>query len=158
MNRKVLLLSQSFNKIKYANLQLTASASRDLVENPFRPVVLRSGRWKIQSAYGDIGVRYRDDETVAYVASRMPSVYASCHRVLREVQSFSFIKILFFFPRQITLLLMSFAFELWVCDCRSAGGCQSFLHPKFWTLVLVQAQLFGKLILCSVHMSTKNEF
>ncbi|KAG6501864.1 hypothetical protein ZIOFF_041748 [Zingiber officinale] len=86
MNRKVLLLSQSFNKIKYANLQLTASASRDLVENPFRPVVLRSGRWKIQSAYGDIGVKYSEDETVAYVASRMPAIYSACHRVLREVR------------------------------------------------------------------------
>ncbi|KAG6497917.1 hypothetical protein ZIOFF_045825 [Zingiber officinale] len=50
------------------------------------PVVLRSGRWKIQSAYGDIGVKYSEDETVAYVASRMPAIYSACHRVLREVR------------------------------------------------------------------------
>ncbi|THU74529.1 hypothetical protein C4D60_Mb04t34340 [Musa balbisiana] len=86
MNRKVLLLSESFNKIKDANLQLAASAYRDLVDDPFRPVEHRAGRWKIQSAYGDIGLKYRDDETVAYVASRMPAVYSACHRVLREVR------------------------------------------------------------------------
>ncbi|RRT82253.1 hypothetical protein B296_00013320 [Ensete ventricosum] len=86
MNRKVLLLSESFNKIKDANLQLAASTYRDLVDDPFRPVEHRAGRWKIQSAYGDIGLKYRDDETVAYVASRMPAVYSACHRVLREVR------------------------------------------------------------------------
>ncbi|KAI3866806.1 hypothetical protein MKW92_050391 [Papaver armeniacum] len=28
----------------------------------------------------------RDDETLAYVASRMPAVYSACHRILREVR------------------------------------------------------------------------
>ncbi|XP_008775004.2 methyltransferase-like protein 17, mitochondrial isoform X2 [Phoenix dactylifera] len=86
MNRKVLLLSESFSRIKDANLQLMASSSRDLVDDPHRPVDHRSARWKIQSAYGDIGLKYREDETVAYVASRMPAVYSACHRVLREVR------------------------------------------------------------------------
>nr|XP_010919278.1 LOW QUALITY PROTEIN: methyltransferase-like protein 17, mitochondrial [Elaeis guineensis] len=86
MNRKVLLLSESFSRIKDANLQLIASSSRDLVDDPYRPVDHRSARWKIQSAYGDIGLKYREDETEAYVASRMPAVYSACHRVLREVR------------------------------------------------------------------------
>lgn len=85
MNRKVLLLSQSFNRLKETNLQLAASASRELVEDPFRPVVHGGARWKIRSAYGDIGLKYKEDETVAYVASRMPAVYSACHRVLKEV-------------------------------------------------------------------------
>ncbi|OAY78496.1 Methyltransferase-like protein 17, mitochondrial [Ananas comosus] len=86
MNRKVLLLSESFNRIKDANQHLAASASRDLVEDPHRPVDHRSARWKIRSAYGDIGLKYREDETIAYIASRMPAVYSACHRVLREVR------------------------------------------------------------------------
>ncbi|WOL07008.1 37S ribosomal protein S22, mitochondrial [Canna indica] len=86
LNRKVMLLSESFNRIKDTNLQMAASASRELVDDPFRPVVHRAGRWKIQSSYGDIGLKYKDDETVAYVASRMPAVYSACHRVLREVR------------------------------------------------------------------------
>ncbi|KAK8918907.1 hypothetical protein KSP39_PZI021056 [Platanthera zijinensis] len=85
MNRKVLLLSQSFNRLKETNLQLASSASRELVEDPFRPVVHGGARWKIRSAYGDIGLKYKEDETVAYVASRMPAVYTACHRVLKEV-------------------------------------------------------------------------
>ncbi|KAF3321354.1 methyltransferase-like protein 17 [Carex littledalei] len=86
MNRKVMLLSESFCRVKEANLQLAASTSRALVEDPHRPVENRAARWKIQSAYGDIGLRYREDETVAYVASRMPAVYTAIHRVLREVR------------------------------------------------------------------------
>ncbi|XP_073001350.1 uncharacterized protein [Typha latifolia] len=86
MNRKVLLLSESFNKIKDVNLQLAASASRELVEDPLKPISHCSARWKIKSAYGDIGLKYKEDETVAYVASRMPAVYSACHRVLREVR------------------------------------------------------------------------
>ncbi|KAM0939277.1 putative ribosomal protein Rsm22 [Dioscorea sansibarensis] len=86
MNRKVLLLSQSFNLIKETNLQLAASASRELVDDPMKSLDVRSGRWKIKSSYGDIGFKYQEDETVAYVASRMPSVYSACHRVLKEVR------------------------------------------------------------------------
>lgn len=85
MNRKVLLLSQSFNLIKETNLQLAASASRELVDDPMKSLDDRSGRWKIKSSYGDIGFKYQEDETVAYVASRMPAVYSACHRVLKEV-------------------------------------------------------------------------
>lgn len=86
MNRKVLLLSESFSRIKDVNLQLAATASRELVEDPLKSITQRSGRWKIRSAYGDIGLRYREDETVAYVASRMPAVYSVCYRVLKEVR------------------------------------------------------------------------
>jgi ribosomal protein RSM22 (predicted rRNA methylase) len=85
MNRKVMLLSESFCRVKEANLQLAASTSRALVEDPHHPVETRAARWKIQSAYGDIGLQYKEDETVAYVASRMPAVYAAIYRVLREV-------------------------------------------------------------------------
>ncbi|KAF9602477.1 hypothetical protein IFM89_028491 [Coptis chinensis] len=85
LKRKVLSLSQSFNKMKDANLLLTASTSRELVEDPFKAIE-RSKRWKIKSAYGDIGFKYRDDQTIAYVASRMPAVYSACHRVLKEVK------------------------------------------------------------------------
>nr|CAD1835465.1 unnamed protein product [Ananas comosus var. bracteatus] len=52
MNRKVLLLSESFNRIKDANQHLAASASRDLVEDPHRPVDHRShgGRYGRRTA------------------------------------------------------------------------------------------------------------
>ena len=84
MKRKVLRLSQSLNEIKGVNLQLTAATSRELVEDPLKSVD-QSKRWKVQSSYGDIGLMYRDDETIAYVASRMPAVFSACYRVLKEV-------------------------------------------------------------------------
>ncbi|EXC52362.1 Methyltransferase-like protein 17 [Morus notabilis] len=77
---KVLRLSQSLNEIKGASLQITAAASKDLVDER------QSRRWKIQSSYGDIGLKYRDDQTIAYVASRMPAVFSACYRVLSEVR------------------------------------------------------------------------
>ncbi|XP_021288973.1 methyltransferase-like protein 17, mitochondrial [Herrania umbratica] len=85
MRRKVLRLSESFSQIKDVNLHLTAETSKELVEDPLKSVE-QSKRWKIKSAYGDIGLTYRDDETVAYVASRMPAVYSACYRVLSEVR------------------------------------------------------------------------
>nr|XP_043628666.1 uncharacterized protein LOC122600075 [Erigeron canadensis] len=85
MKRKVLRLSESFNAIKDVNLQLAASTARELVEDPFKYVGC-SKRWKIRSNYGDIGLKYRDDQTIAYVASRMPAVFSACHRVLNEVR------------------------------------------------------------------------
>nr|KJB52338.1 hypothetical protein B456_008G256700 [Gossypium raimondii] len=85
MRRKVLRLSQSFSDIKDVNLQLVAETSKELVADPLKSME-QSQRWKIKSAYGDIGLTYRDDETVAYVASRMPSVYSACYRVLSEVR------------------------------------------------------------------------
>lgn len=84
MKRKVLRLSQSFNEIKNVNLQLTTTTSREIVEDPLKSFE-QSKRWKIKSSYGDIGLTYRDDETIAYVASRMPAVYSACYRVLKEV-------------------------------------------------------------------------
>ncbi|CAN0908884.1 Methyltransferase-like protein 17, mitochondrial [Linum grandiflorum] len=84
MKKKVLRLSQSFKEIKDANLMLTANTSKELVDDPFKSME-SSQRWKIRSAYGDIGLKYSDSETVAYVASRMPAVYSACYRVLSEV-------------------------------------------------------------------------
>ncbi|KAK3228124.1 hypothetical protein Dsin_007986 [Dipteronia sinensis] len=85
MKRKVLRLSESFNEIKGKNLMLTESTSKELFEDPLKSID-QSKRWKIKSSYGDIGLTYRDDETIAYVASRMPAVYSACFRVLREVR------------------------------------------------------------------------
>ncbi|PSS11224.1 Methyltransferase-like protein [Actinidia chinensis var. chinensis] len=85
MRRKVLSLSQSFNEIKDVNLQLNASTSRELVEDPLKSLE-SSKRWKIKTSYGDIGLKYREDQTVAYVASRMPAVYSACYRILSEVR------------------------------------------------------------------------
>lgn len=89
MNRKVLLLSASFDRAKGTGAELAAAATRGaLLDDPNAPAGAeqRAARWKVRSAYGDIGLRYREDETVAYVASRMPAIYAACHRVLREVR------------------------------------------------------------------------
>ncbi|KAI3862214.1 hypothetical protein MKX03_037384, partial [Papaver bracteatum] len=68
MKRNVLSLSQSFANIKSDNETLNATTSRAL------------------TSYGDCGLKYRDDKTLAYVASRMPAVYSACHRILREVR------------------------------------------------------------------------
>ncbi|GAV68691.1 Rsm22 domain-containing protein [Cephalotus follicularis] len=84
MKRKVLSLSASFSEIKDVNLQLPAATSKELVEDPFKSME-RSKRWKIKSCYGDIGLKYKDDQTIAYVASRMPAVFSACHRILSEV-------------------------------------------------------------------------
>lgn len=75
------------------NLQLVAETSKELVADPLKSME-QSQRWKIKSAYGDIGLTYRDDETVAYVASRMPAVYSACFRVLSEVPIFYSSKLL----------------------------------------------------------------
>ncbi|KAM3396543.1 rsm22-cox11 tandem protein 2, mitochondrial [Capsicum galapagoense] len=84
MKRKVLRLSESFSEIKQVNLMLPTSTSKELFEDPLKSVDC-SQRWKIRSAYGDIGLKYREDETLAYVASRMPAVYSALYRVLSEV-------------------------------------------------------------------------
>ncbi|KAG8092314.1 hypothetical protein GUJ93_ZPchr0012g19203 [Zizania palustris] len=89
MNRKVLLLSASFERAKGTGAELAAAATRGaLLDDPRAPsgAEQRAARWKVRSAYGDIGLRYSEDETVAYVASRMPAIYSACHRVLREVR------------------------------------------------------------------------
>jgi ribosomal protein RSM22 (predicted rRNA methylase) len=89
MNRKVLLLSASFDRAKGTSAELAAAATRGaLLDEPNAPADAEqwAARWKVRSAYGDIGLRYREDETVAYVASRMPAIYAACHCVLREVR------------------------------------------------------------------------
>lgn len=85
VKKKVLRLSESFNGIKDVNRLLPSSISKELVEDPFKTME-QSKRWKIKSSYGDIGLTYRDDETVAYVASRMPAVYSACYRILKEIR------------------------------------------------------------------------
>ncbi|PIN07773.1 Mitochondrial/chloroplast ribosome small subunit component [Handroanthus impetiginosus] len=85
MRRKVLSLSQSFNGIKEANLLLPSSTSKELVEDPLKAME-RSQRWKVKTAYGDVGLKYQEDQTVAYVAARMPAVYSALYRVLSEVK------------------------------------------------------------------------
>lgn len=80
-------LSQSLNEVKYANLLLTSSASRDLLENPQKSLESSSSkRWKLATSYGDMGLKYRENEALAYMASRMPAVYSACYRILREVR------------------------------------------------------------------------
>ncbi|KAF6146018.1 hypothetical protein GIB67_033377 [Kingdonia uniflora] len=86
MRRSVLRLSESFNKIKQANNQLVTTTSNELIQDSMGKSIDRAQRWKICTSYGDTGLKYRDDETVAYVASRMPSVYSACYRVLKEVR------------------------------------------------------------------------
>nr|GMD01543.1 rsm22-cox11 tandem protein 2, mitochondrial-like [Ipomoea batatas] len=85
MKRNVLRLSESFSHIKEVNLLLPTTTSREIVEDPLKSVGC-SKRWKIQSAYGDIGLRYQEGEAIAYVASRMPAVYSALYRVLSEVR------------------------------------------------------------------------
>ncbi|KAK7849806.1 methyltransferase-like protein 17 [Quercus suber] len=86
MKRKVLRLSQSLNTIKDVNAQMVMTTSRELVEDPLKTVEHSKQRWKIKSSYGDIGFKYMEDETAAYVASRMPAVFSACYRVLKEVR------------------------------------------------------------------------
>ncbi|XP_021757722.1 methyltransferase-like protein 17, mitochondrial [Chenopodium quinoa] len=85
MKKKVLRLSASFAEIKDVNRLLPMSISKELVEDPLKSME-QSKRWKIKSEYGDIGLTYTDDETVAYVATRMPAVYSACYRILREIK------------------------------------------------------------------------
>lgn len=71
-------------EIKNVNLMLIESTAEDLFEDPLKSME-QSKLWKVKSAYGDIGLKYGDDESIAYVASRMPAVYSACYRVLSEV-------------------------------------------------------------------------
>ncbi|CAA2956545.1 37S ribosomal S22, mitochondrial-like isoform X3 [Olea europaea subsp. europaea] len=85
MRRKVLSLSKSFNEIKEVNLLLPTTSSKGLVEDPLKSME-QSQRWKVKTAYGDIGLRYHEDQTIAYLAARMPAVYSALYRVLSEVR------------------------------------------------------------------------
>ncbi|GAB2235308.1 hypothetical protein Droror1_Dr00025731 [Drosera rotundifolia] len=87
MKRKVLRLTESFRVVKEANRLLASSTGKELVEDPMREGTGR--RWKVGGVGvggGDVGVLYGEDEVGAYVATRMPAVYAACYRVLREVK------------------------------------------------------------------------
>ncbi|CAH9065757.1 unnamed protein product [Cuscuta epithymum] len=85
IKRKVLRLSESFSHIKEANLLLPTTTAKEIMQDPLNSIGC-SKRWKVQSVYGDIGLKYQEDETLAYVASRMPAVYSALYRVLSEVR------------------------------------------------------------------------
>ncbi|CAI9775799.1 unnamed protein product [Fraxinus pennsylvanica] len=80
MRRKVLSLSQSFNEIKEVNLLLPTMSSKGLVEDPLKSME-QSERWKVKTAYGDIGLSYQEDQTIAYLAARMPAVYSALYQM-----------------------------------------------------------------------------
>ena len=145
MNRKVLLLSASFDRAKGTGAELAAAATRGaLLDDPNAPsgAEQRAARWKVRSAYGDIGLQYREDETVAYVASRMPAIYAACHRVLREVRELPELDIVRYSVSR--FYLMEHIHGPICVLCRFDGGCQSLRLPRCWILVPGQAQRFGK--------------
>ncbi|EEC67322.1 hypothetical protein OsI_34353 [Oryza sativa Indica Group] len=101
MNLKVLLLSASFERTKGTCTELAATATGGMLIDDLRAPSgseQQAARWKVRYAYGDIGLQYREYETVTYVASRMLAIYAACHRVLHEVQE-----------QQLSLLLLSSA-------------------------------------------------
>ncbi|KAL9166982.1 hypothetical protein ABFS82_05G066500 [Erythranthe guttata] len=85
MRRNVLSLCRSFNDIKEANLLLPSSTSKELVEDPLKSME-SSQRWKLSTSYRDVGLKYQEEQAVAYVASRMPAVYSALYRVLSEVR------------------------------------------------------------------------
>lgn len=80
----MLSLSRSLDGIKEANLLLPSKKSRDLVDDPLK--ALERKRWKLATAYGDAGLKYHEDQAIAYVAARMPAVYSALYRVLSEVK------------------------------------------------------------------------
>ncbi|GAU23574.1 hypothetical protein TSUD_385620 [Trifolium subterraneum] len=98
MKRKLLSLSQSFNDIKDVNLQ----TSREIVEDPLKSFQ--------QSKC------YRDEQTNAYVASRIPVVYSACYKLLKELRrrlpGFSPANILDFGARRTGLTFWSLQ-EVW---------------------------------------------
>ncbi|VYS49993.1 unnamed protein product [Arabidopsis thaliana] len=83
IRKKVRQLSESFQEIKDTNLQLPETTAKSLADSMNS---LETKRWKIQTVYGDSGLQYRDGETAAYIASRMPAVFSVCYRVLIEIR------------------------------------------------------------------------
>ncbi|XVF12915.1 hypothetical protein REPUB_Repub08aG0161200 [Reevesia pubescens] len=112
MRRKVLRLSDSFSEIKDVNLHLVAETSK------------------------------RDDETAAYVASRMPAVYSACYRVLSEVRrrllGFLPTKVLDFgagtgsaFSVQVEVLYKVVIIDLHIfIEIESNGSCEKLTHRE----------------------------
>jgi len=84
MKKKVSKLSDAMNEFKNVSTQLKSADGYEAFRDIF-DANERSKRWKLKSSYEDAGLRYKDDETLAYVATRMPAVYCAAHRVLREV-------------------------------------------------------------------------
>ena len=87
IRKKVRQLSESFQEIKDSNLLLPETTAKRLADSMNS---VEAKRWKIQTVYGDSGLEYRDGETAAYVASRMPAAYSVCYRVLTEVKKLSY--------------------------------------------------------------------
>lgn len=82
IRKRVRQLSESFQEIKDTNLLLPETTAKNLADSMNS---VETKRWKIQTVYGDSGLQYRDGETAAYIASRMPAVFSVCFRVLTEV-------------------------------------------------------------------------
>lgn len=82
IRKRVRQLSESFQDIKDTNLLLPETTAKSLADSMNS---VETKRWKIQTVYGDSGLQYRDGETAAYIASRMPAVFSVCYRVLIEV-------------------------------------------------------------------------
>ncbi|KFK32955.1 hypothetical protein AALP_AA6G311300 [Arabis alpina] len=83
IRKKVRQLSESFQDIKDTNLLLPETTAKNLADSMNS---VETKRWKIQTVYGDSGLEYRDGETAAYIASRMPAVFSVCYRVLIEIR------------------------------------------------------------------------
>eukprot|EP01018_Ginkgo_biloba_P035237 Gb_05556 [translate_table: standard] len=84
MKKKVLNLSQAMKEFKNVSTELESADGYETFRDLFEAND-RSRRWKIKSTHGDGSLKYKEGETAAYVAARMPAVYSAAHRVLREV-------------------------------------------------------------------------
>ncbi|KAL9242948.1 hypothetical protein vseg_016902 [Gypsophila vaccaria] len=80
MKKKVVRLRESFTQMKDLNRLLPLSVSKDLIDHPLHLPPSSS------SSSSSSPLFYRHDHAAAYVASRMPSVFAACFRVLREIR------------------------------------------------------------------------
>ncbi|KAH9300804.1 hypothetical protein KI387_012387, partial [Taxus chinensis] len=83
MKKKVIKLSETMKEFQNVSRQLESGAGPEAFQDIFDENN-HSRRWKLKSSQEDIGLRYKDDEALAYVAARMPAVYSAAHRVLRE--------------------------------------------------------------------------
>ncbi|KAL1202758.1 hypothetical protein V5N11_031386 [Cardamine amara subsp. amara] len=83
IRKRVRQLSESFQEIKDTNLLLPETTAKSLADSMNS---VETKRWKIQTVYGDSGLEYRDGETAAYIASRMPAVFSVCFRVFTEIR------------------------------------------------------------------------
>jgi len=86
MNRKVLLLSTSFDhaKLRRGSVELVVAAIGVTLLNDLN--ALSGAAQKVRSVYGDIVLRHCKDEMLPVL--RMPATYGPFHRVLRNIVCF----------------------------------------------------------------------